>query len=90
MHVGQGLEVADVSQDLLLGDEFISQVANENFGLFAKSSPEMQSKATFRQTAQVSKWETLVLPQKRSNHPVQNTPRAGFHLVKVNKSHQSE
>lgn len=40
-----------------------------------------------------AKWETLVPPWRRSNHSVQNTPRAASqeaHLVKVNKSHQSE
>lgn len=45
MHVGQGLQVADVPQDLLLGDELVSQVADENFGLFAESSPEMQKRS---------------------------------------------
>jgi len=53
----------------------------------------MQSKATLRQTAQVSKWEIQVPLWRKSNHPVQNTPRAGSQetrLVKGNKSHQSE
>lgn len=40
MKVGQSLQVTDVTQDLILGDQFVSQVPSQHLRLFSKSCPE--------------------------------------------------
>lgn len=43
MHVGQGFEVTDVTENILWRNEFVTKVSNQNLRLLAKGCPEKQA-----------------------------------------------
>lgn len=46
MHVGQGFEVTDVTENVLWRNKFVTKVPNQNFRFLAKGCPEKQIKVT--------------------------------------------